>query len=412
MSAAPLPAAVRLPLREIKPNPDNPRVIRDEQFTRLVASLKSFPEMLALRPIVVNADCVVLGGNMRLRAAKEAGLKEVPVLIADQLTPEQQREFIVKDNASFGAWDWDVLANEWGDLPLADWGVDVPTVEPDVTVGQTDPDDVPEPPAEPVSKLGDLYELGPHRLVCGDSTDATAWDRLMQEETAEMVWTDPPYGVNMAGVNEHLAKHGKANKSRVSHGIENDDLSADGLRNLLSASLGLAWAHCREGGAWYVAAPSGPLHQVFGDVLQELEVWRQTICWIKDSFVLGRSDYHGRHETIFYGWKPGAAHYFVDDRTQDTVWEIPRPKRSAEHPTMKPVALVERAIRNSSKPGDIVLEPFGGSGTTLLAAEATQRRARVIELDPRYCDVIVRRWEEFTGQKATRVQRGSSDAES
>jgi ParB-like chromosome segregation protein Spo0J len=129
MSAAPLPAAVRLPLREIKPNPDNPRVIRDEQFTRLVASLKSFPEMLALRPIVVNADCVVLGGNMRLRAAKEAGLKEVPVLIADQLTPEQQREFIVKDNASFGAWDWDVLANEWGDLPLADWGVDVPEGE-------------------------------------------------------------------------------------------------------------------------------------------------------------------------------------------------------------------------------------------------------------------------------------------
>jgi hypothetical protein len=129
MSAAPLPAAVRLPLREIKPNPDNPRVIRDEQFTRLVASLKSFPEMLALRPIVVNADRVVLGGNMRLRAAKEAGLKEVPVLIADQLTPEQQREFIVKDNASFGAWDWDVLANEWGDLPLADWGVDVPSFD-------------------------------------------------------------------------------------------------------------------------------------------------------------------------------------------------------------------------------------------------------------------------------------------
>jgi hypothetical protein len=129
MSAAPLPAAVRLPLREIKPNPDNPRVIRDEQFTRLVASLKSFPEMLALRPIVVNADRVVLGGNMRLRAAKEAGLKEVPVVIADQLTPEQQREFIVKDNASFGAWDWDVLANEWGDLPLADWGVDVPSFD-------------------------------------------------------------------------------------------------------------------------------------------------------------------------------------------------------------------------------------------------------------------------------------------
>jgi DNA modification methylase len=398
MSAASLPAAVRLPLREIKPNPDNPRVIRDEQFTRLVASLKSFPEMLALRPIVVNADRVVLGGNMRLRAAKEAGLKEVPVLVADQLTPEQQREFIVKDNASFGAWDWDVLANEWGDLPLADWGVDVPAVEPDATVGQTDPDDVPEPPAEPVTKLGDVYELGLHRLVCGDSTDATAWDRLMQGETSQMVWTDPPYGVSYVG------------KTKDALTIENDTLDAHGLRDLLASSLGLAWTHCREGGAWYVAAPAGPLHQVFGDVLQELEVWRQTICWIKDSLVLGRSDYHYRHEPIFYGWKPGAAHYFVDDRTQDSVWEIPRPKRSAEHPTMKPVALVERAIRNSSKPGDIVLEPFGGSGSTLLAAEATQRRARVIELDPRYCDVIVRRWEEFTGQTATRITAATPEA--
>jgi DNA modification methylase len=409
MSAAPLPAAVRLPLRDIKPNPDNPRVIRDEQFTRLVASLKSFPEMLALRPIVVNADRVVLGGNMRLRAAKEAGLKDVPVLIADQLTPEQQREFIVKDNASFGAWDWDVLANEWGDLPLADWGVDVPAVEPDVTVGQTDPDDVPAPPAEPVTKLGDVYELGPHRLVCGDSTDATVWDRLMQGETGQMVWTDPPYGVGYQTKltpKEAVARHRRKDGLTVA----NDDLDEGALIELLRASLGLAWAHCREGGAWYVAAPPGPLHQVFGDVLQELEVWRQTICWIKDSLVLGRSDYHYRHESIFYGWKPGAAHYFVDDRTQDTVWEIPRPKRSAEHPTMKPVALVERAIRNSSKPGDIVLEPFGGSGTTLLAAEATQRRTRVIELDPRYCDVIVRRWEEFTGQKATRITEATPEA--
>jgi DNA modification methylase len=397
---AALPAAVRLPLRELKPNPDNPRVIRDERFAQLVRSLREFPAMLELRPIVVNAERVVLGGNMRLRAAKEAGLKDVPVLIADQLTPAQQREFIVKDNASFGAWDWDVLANEWNDLPLADWGVDVPFVEPDATVGQTDPDDVPKPPAEPMTKLGDVYELGLHRLVCGDSTDATAWDRLMQGETGQMVWTDPPYGVSYVG------------KTKDALTIENDTLDAHGLRDLLAASLGLAWTHCREGGAWYVAAPPGPLHQVFGDVLQELEVWRQTICWIKDSLVLGRSDYHYRHEPIFYGWKPGAAHYFVDDRTQDSVWEIPRPKRSAEHPTMKPVALVERAIRNSSKPGDIVLEPFGGSGTTLLAAEATQRRARVIELDPRYCDVIVTRWEAFTGQKAIRLQRGISDAES
>jgi site-specific DNA-methyltransferase (adenine-specific) len=139
---------------------------------------------------------------------------------------------------------------------------------------------------------------------------------------------------------------------------------------------------------------------VFGQVLLDLEVWRQTLVWVKDVFVLGRSDYHYRHEPIFYGWKQGAAHYFVDDRTQDTIWEIPRPRRSTEHPTMKPVALVERAIRNSSKAGEIVLEPFGGSGTTLLATEATKRRCRCIELDPRYCDVIVNRWEAFSGKRA------------
>jgi DNA modification methylase len=161
-------------------------------------------------------------------------------------------------------------------------------------------------------------------------------------------------------------------------------------------------AFCRAGAACYVAAPARPLHSIFANVLKELGVWRQTLNWVKDSLVLGRSDYHYRHEPIFYGWKEGAAHYFVDDRTQDTVWEIPRPRRSNEHPTMKPVALVERAITNSSRPGNIVCDPFGGSGTTLIAAEATGRAARLLELSPQYVDVIVKRWETATGKQATR----------
>lgn len=390
-----IPAVQVVPIGSIKPNPNNPRQIKDERFRKLVRSIREFPEMLRLRPIVVNADRVVLGGNMRLKACKEAKLTEVPIVVASDLTEAQQAEFIIKDNVGFGDWDWDTLANEWEAAELTAWGLDVPETEPEQVAGNTDPDEVPEPPVEPITKPGDLYVLGQHRLVCGDSTDATAWERLMQGETGDMVWTDPPYGVAYVG------------KTKDALTIENDALDADGLRQLLAASLGLAWAHCRAGGSWYVAAPAGPLHQVFGEVLLELEVWRQTIIWVKDSLVLGRSDYHYRHEPIFYGWKPGAAHYFVDDRTQDTIWEIPRPKRSAEHPTMKPVALVERAIRNSSKPGEIVLEPFGGSGTTLLAAEATQRKARVIELDPRYCDVIVKRWEDYTGLKATRIEQAN-----
>jgi site-specific DNA-methyltransferase (adenine-specific) len=350
--------------------------------------------MLDIRPLVVDAEMVVLGGNMRLKACREAGLTAVPVVIADTLTPDQRREFVIKDNASFGAWDWDALANEWSDLPLADWGVDVPAFEPPPVEGLTDPDEVPDAPKEPRTKLGDIYALGEHRLVCGDSTDAGVWDRLMAGDVGDMVWTDPPYGVAYVG------------KTKDALTIENDELDEAGLAQLLGASLGLAWANSRAGASWYVAAPPGPLHQVFGQVLLDLEVWRQTLVWVKDVFVLGRSDYHYRHEPIFYGWKQGAAHYFVDDRTQDTIWEIPRPRRSTEHPTMKPVALVERAIRNSSKAGEIVLEPFGGSGTTLLAAEATKRRCRCIELDPRYCDVIVDRWEAFSGKRAELVTEG------
>lgn len=334
-----LPPSKRLPIGDLKPNPDNPRVIKDDKFKKLVASIREFPEMLALRPIVVNADYVVLGGNMRLKACQTAGLKEVPVIVADALTPDQQREFIIKDNVGFGEWDWDELANAWDAQHLADWGLDVPDFDTAPAEGKTDPDEVPDAPVEPVTKPGDLWLLGKHRVLCGDSTDATAWARLMLEsEQGDLVWTDPPYGVSYVG------------KTKDALTIENDALDESGLGDLLQAALGLAWTHCREGASWYVAAPAGPSSLAFAQVLTDLEVWRQTIQWVKDSFVLGRSDYHYRNEFVFYGWKQGAAHYFVDDRTQDTVWEIPRPKANREHPTMKPIGLVERAINNSSKP--------------------------------------------------------------
>ena len=384
---------VSVPIGSVKPNPSNPRLIKDAKFRQLVQSVKDFPQMLELRPIVVDADGVVLGGNMRLKACKEAGLKQVPVIRADDLTPAQQREFMVKDNVGFGEWDWDALANEWSEEPLADWGLDVPEVHVEPITGLTDPDDVPEPPKQPITKLGDRIVLGRHTLVCGDSTDAGAWDLLLGGRQVGMVWTDPPYGVSYVPA--------RSVRSPM-RSIENDDLDKGALEELLRGCLSLAWAHTRHGGAWCVAGPPGPQHQAFCAVLKELRVWRQTLIWRKDTLVLGRSDYHYQHEPVFYGWKEGAAHTWNSDRKQTTILEFARPKRSADHPTMKPVKLVQYCLENSSNADDLIADPFGGSGTTLIAAETIGRAAALIELDSRYCDVIVRRWEEFTGQKAVR----------
>jgi DNA modification methylase len=390
----------RLPIGTLKPNPDNPRLIKDEKFKKLVASIRSLPAMLELRPIVVNADLMVLGGNMRLKACQAAGLTEVPVVIADELTEAQQAEFVIKDNVSFGEWEWDTLANAWDANDLSAWGLDVPSADVEVTVGLTDPDEVPDAPKEPITKRGDRIVLGRHTLVCGDSTDAGAWDALLAGRQAGMVWTDPPYGVSYGEKNAMLNK--RDGGSRLETPIESDSLDAEGLQRFLRSALSLAWANTRNGGSWYVAAPPGlPLYE-FATVLRELEVWRHTLAWVKDGFVLGRCDYHYRHETIFYGWKDGAAHLWNGGRSQDSVLEIPRPRVNKEHPTMKPIALIQRCIENSSNADDLIVDPFGGSGSTMLAAHTVGRASALIELDPRYCDVIVRRWEEFTGQKAVR----------
>lgn len=258
---------------------------------------------------------------------------------------------------------------------------------------QTKEDEVPAPPKVAMTMTGDLIRLGDHLLLCGDSKSSTDVDRLMGGKLADMVWTDPPYGVAyVGGTDEELT-------------IENDDLPPPALREFLRTTLGNAYARSRAGAAWYVAAPSGNLFLEFAAVLgrEGFDVWKHTIAWVKDSLVLSRADYHYRHESIFYGWKEGAGHFFVDDRKQDTVWEIARPKRSEEHPTMKPVELVARAIQNSSVRGNLVLDVFGGSGTTLIAAEQTGRAARLVEKSPIYCDVIVQRWQALTGRTAEKV---------
>ena len=271
-------------------------------------------------------------------------------------------------------------------------------VEPDLDV-------VPESPVDPVSSVGSVWTLGNSRLVCGDATSADVIDLALDGSRADMVWTDPPYGVSYVG--------GTADALT----IENDDLSIDDLTDLLRRSLGIALARSQPGACWFVAAPSGPSFLAFAMVLSELRVWRQTLVWVKDQFVLGHADYHGRHENlvfgsapgrsprrytqahteVMYGWTPGGPHKAPPDRTHDSVWEFAKPRASLDHPTMKPVGLIERAIRTHTVLGDLVLDPFGGSGSTLIAAFGAGRRAAVVEKDPRYADVICARFQRHTG---------------
>jgi DNA modification methylase len=260
-------------------------------------------------------------------------------------------------------------------------------------VEERDLDAAPDLPAEAdlYVERGQTWALGRHRLKCGDSTSSEDVFRLLGDDVVDLLWSDPPWGCQIRG------------RTKKALTIVNDDLGPDGTRALVAAALRLA--PLRPGGAFYVAAPSGPeLHLAFLLALDDAGLTaHQTLCWIKNSFVLGHADYHSRHENVIYGWREGRAHHFVDDRTQDTVWEIDRPARSAVHPTMKPVELVARAIRNSSTPGQLVYDPFAGSGTTLIAAEQTGRRCRAMELDPRYAQVILERWAALVGTPAERV---------
>lgn len=383
---------------DVVPYIRNPRK-NTTAIAKVAASIREFGWR---QPIVVDADMTVIAGHTRLEAARSLGLSEVPVHVAFGMTDAQVKAYRLADNrvAQEAEWDNDLLALELADLQASDFdlaatGFDAGELDALLNpnggiLDDADPDDVPEPPADPITKPGDLILLGRHRLLCGDSTDAGAWETLMHGEQADAVWTDPPYGVSYVG------------KTKDALTIENDALDEGNLEDFLRSVFALAWTHCREGAPWYVAAPPGPLQRVFDNLLCELQVRRQCLVWLKDQFVLGRSDYHYRHEPIFYGWKEGGKHSWFGGRTQDSVLDVPRPKRNAEHPTMKPVALVTRCLENSTERTAIVVDCFGGSGTTLLAAEAIGRNARLLELSPAYCDVIVARWENATGQKAVR----------
>jgi site-specific DNA-methyltransferase (adenine-specific) len=366
------------PINKIKSNPNNPRVIKDDKFKKLVQSLKDLPEMAQVRPIVVNQDMIVLGGNMRLKAMKEAGWKEAPVAIVDW-DEDKQRQFIIKDNVGFGEWDWDMLANEWDAESLGEWGLDVPQMNETEIEAEEDDFDVPEGGIATDIVLGDLFEIGRHRLLCGDSTQTDTFDKLMQGEVADMVITDPPYNVAYEG------------KTKDALTIENDSMGNEDFYQFLYDFYTAAATACKKGAAIYVWHASSEVIN-FGKAMVDAGwLLKQQLIWVKNTMVMGRQDYQWKHEPCLYGWLAGGSHNWYSDRKQTTVIEWDKPTRNGEHPTMKPIGLFTYQIQNSSKSGDIVIDCFGGSGTTMVACEQTNRQARIVEFDPKYCQVIIDR---------------------
>ncbi|UZG48467.1 site-specific DNA-methyltransferase [Caldimonas thermodepolymerans] len=395
------------PIDKLLPYVRNARQHSDEQIAQIAASIAEFG---FVNPILTGADGVLVAGHGRLAAARKLGLATVPVVVLDHLTPTQRRALVLADNrlAELATWDdallrieLEALQDDGFDLDLTGFDADalaelLADEEPQIE-GRTEDDAIPEMPEEPVSRPGDVWRLGPHRLVCGDATTAEAYARLFPDgERADMVFTDPPYNVNYA----NSAK----DKLRGKHRPILNDALGEGFYDFLYDALALIMAHTR--GAIYVAMSSSELDTLQAAFRAAGGHWSTFIIWAKNTFTLGRSDYQRQYEPILYGWPEGATRHWCGDRDQGDVWQIKKPAKNDLHPTMKPVDLVERAIRNSSRPGDVVLDPFGGSGTTLIAAEKAGRVARLIELDPKYADVIVRRWQDWTGQQATREADG------
>jgi DNA modification methylase len=368
----------RVPISQVIPNPTNPRIIKDDKFKKLVKSIEEFPQMLELRPIVVDSNMVVLGGNMRLKACLAAGLKEVPIIVADQLTDAQKGEFIIKDNVGFGEWDWDLLANEWDVEALMDWGLELPFDNTPAQEATDDDYEIPEV-VNTTIVLGDVIEIGQHKLLCGSSLETDEWAKIMGEELCDLVVTDPPYNVAYVG----------STKDALT--IMNDKMEGSDFYQFLYDFYTALGSYTKAGGSWYVWHADSEGANFRRAMADAGILLKQCLIWVKNSMVMGRQDYQWKHEPCLYGWKEGAAHNWYSDRKQTTILEFNRPTRNAEHPTMKPVELIAYQIQNSSKVGALVADGFLGSGTTMVASHQLGRKCYGIELDPKYCHVIVDR---------------------
>lgn len=374
-------------IKDLKPTSKNPRQISKEDFEVLKKSLRDFPEMKSIREVVIDENMRILGGHQRVKALKAIGEKTVPVRQVFGLTEEQKDEFMIKDNIANGEWDMDILANEWDPEVLADWGLDaIDWEKPEKEIIEDDP---PEPPEEAKSKLGEIYQLGNHRVMCGDSTKKEEVARLMDGEKADLVVTDPPYNVDYEG--------------GTGLRILNDSMEDSSFRKFLEDSFSAVDNVMKSGAAFYIWHADSEGYNFRTACKNAGWQVRECLIWNKDSLVLGRQDYQWKHEPCLYGWKEGASHNWYGDRKQTTVLDFERPKKSDEHPTMKPVKLIAYQVQNSSKEGDLILDSFGGSGTTLIACEQLDRKCYMMELDPHYVDVIIERWENLTGEKAQKI---------
>lgn len=373
------PKIESVPIGTVKPNPKNPRTITAEKKAMLVKSIKEFPQMLELRPLVVDKKGVILGGNMRYDAAIGAGLKKIQIIRAESLTPSQIKEFIVKDNVGFGEWEWESLIEQYSTDDLKEWGLDVPEFAgADKADASDDGYEIPEDVTTDIV-LGDLFEIGHHRLLCGDSTKAETFEALLNGSMADLVLTDPPYNVDYKGKTKKALK------------IQNDKQNDGAFYQFLYDFYTSLGTYTKAGGAWYVWHADSEGANFRKAMADSGIMVKQCLIWVKSSMVMGRQDYHWKHEPCLYGWKEGAAHGWYSDRKQTTVLEFERPNRNADHPTMKPVPLFAYQIGNSSKQGDIVAGGFGGSGTTMVACHQMGRKAYIVEFDPKYCQVIIDR---------------------
>lgn len=402
-----LPQKLELwPIDRLVPYDRNARTHSQEQIAQIAASIQEFG---FTNPILVASDDGIIAGHGRLAAAKDLGLNEVPVVVLDHLTPTQRRAYVLADNklALNAGWDEELLQQEIAALNLVDFDLSLlgwseeelvellPEVE-ELPPEDADADAVPEPPAEPVTKPGDVWLLEKHRVMCGDSTSIEAVEQLMAGEQADLLLTDPPYNVAYeGGTSEKLT-------------IQNDDMSDEDFRQFLWDVYSAADAVMKPGAVFYIWHADSEGYNFRGAARDVGWPVRQCLIWKKSSLVLGRQDYQWKHEPCLYGWKDGAGHFWGSDRSQTTVLEFDKPSRNGEHPTMKPVELFQYQLENSTKRGWVVLDLFGGSGTTAIAAHKAGRVARLMELDPRYCDVIVRRWQQFTGKTATLESTGES----
>lgn len=413
----------------VTPYDRNPRR-NDDAVDAVAESIEQFGFKV---PIVIDSEGTIVAGHTRFKAAKRLGMRQVPVIVADDLTPEQVRAFRLADNkvAELADWDWDLLADELEGIETIDmeqFGFDA---DFDIETGEPEAEDdgyEVDPPEEPISRTGDVYRLGDHVLVVGDSTDpdtiAKAMDAMGEGLDADLLLTDPPYNIDYEGKTKDALK------------IDNDAWDDEGsFVDFLTDALTAAMQRVRQGGGFYVWHASSTVGSFLEACRRAGMQVRQTIIWNKSIFSLGRQDYQWKHEPCLYGWKDGAAHYFTEDRTLSTVWDCPeewepekakkaelvefakraikalepdvwdceKPSRSALHPTMKPIPLMARAIVNSTRKGDVVLDPFGGSGSTLMACEQMGRRCATVELDPHYADVIIDRWEQYTGREAEKI---------